>query len=238
MSIVERADSEFYDREASGDAAPQPTIDASKIEVAPPVTFKGILPDLLIHAPLRGNQAWFVYGVQVFLTALLSSGFHMMVAYRIGAFFHRLHLRPLCILIEKFIYHWYNCVFPCSTHIGPGIWVPHPMGIILNSRSRLGANIWLRQFVEIVHVWPQDEGLSGVVGDRAQLNSGAILLRGAVIGHDAIVAARTVVTKFVPPGHLAKGIPARSTPLKPEQLPDRRCRWRRSTESSPHSDSL
>jgi serine O-acetyltransferase len=200
--------------------------DLDAIEISPSVTLSGIFADLLMHAPLRENRSWTVYVLRVVLTALTSSGFHMAFAYRWGAFFHRLRLRPLCFLIEKFIYHWYHCVFPCSARIGPGIWIPHPLGIVLNSRSRLGADVWLRQFAEIVHVWAEDEGKSGIVGDRVQLNSGSILLRGAVIGHDSIVAARAVVTRFIPPGHIARGIPARATPMSPEQFLDRSPRWK------------
>lgn len=196
------------------------------IEIAEPVTLSGIPADLLIHAAPREGRSWAFYVLRVFLTALFSSGFHMVLVYRVGSFMHRLRLHPLCFLVEKFIYHWYHCVFPCSARIGPGVWIPHPLGIVLNSRARLGADVWLRQFSEIVHLWSEDEDKSGIVGDRAQLSSGAILLRGGVVGHDSIVAARAVVTKFIPPGHIAKGIPAEAKPMKPEQFRPKGPRWK------------
>ncbi len=196
-----------------------------EIEIAEPVTFRGILPDLLIHSPPRHGRSWPYYVLRLFTTALISSGFHMMLVYRIGAYLHRLRLLPLSLLAEKIIYHWYHCVIPCSVRMGPGVWVPHPLGIVLNSRARLGAGVWLRQFTEIVHVWEEDKDRSGIVGDRAQLNSGAIILRGGLVGHDSIVAARAVVTKPVPPKNLAKGIPASSSPLRIEQLPEKTPRW-------------
>ncbi len=199
--------------------------DLAGVEIADPVTLSGILADLLIHAPKRDGRSWMYYVLQVILTAMLSSGFHMTLVYRVGAFLHRLGLRPLSILAEKFIYHWYHCVIPCSARIGPGLWIPHPLGIVLNSRTRLGAGVWLRQFTEIVHVWSENKDRSGVVGDRVELNSGAILLRGAVVGHDSIVAARAVVTKFIPPRHIAKGIPAIAIPMKPEHFLDKGPRW-------------
>jgi serine acetyltransferase len=196
------------------------------IEIAAPATLSGILPDLLMHAPRRRSRSWIVYLCQLALTALTSSGFHMMFCHRIGAFCHRYRLSPLCLLVEKFIFHWYYCVIPCSARIGPGIWAPHPLGIVLNSRCRLGANCWLRQFTEIVDIPVQEAGKSGVVGDRVQLNSGAILLRGAVVAHDSIVAARSLVTKFVPTGHVAKGSPAQLSPMRPEQFLDTTPKWR------------
>ncbi|MEN1678338.1 MAG: hypothetical protein AAGJ46_02010 [Planctomycetota bacterium] len=195
------------------------------IEIAEPVTLGGIGADLLIHAPPRYGRSWLRYYVGLAITALTSSGFHMMLAYRIGAWFHRLRLRPLCLLVEKFIFHWYYCVIPCSARIGPGLWVPHPLGIVLNSRARLGAGVYLRQHAEVVHIWEDDMDRSGLVGDRAQLSSGCILLRGAVVGHDCIVAARAVVTKPIPPKHLAIGMPAKASPLTEDKLPDRAPRW-------------
>ncbi|MCC7495768.1 MAG: acyltransferase [Fimbriimonadaceae bacterium] len=52
-----------------------------------------------------------------------------------------------------------------------------------------------------------------VIGDRVWIATGAIVLGGVTIGDGSIVAAGAVVTRDVPPGHLARGIPARSTPL-------------------------
>ena len=195
------------------------------IEIAEPVTISGIWADLLAHTPPRAGRSWSYYVIRLVTTTILSSGFHMMVVFRIGALMHKLRLIPLSIIAEKIIYHLYHCVMPCSARLGPGIWVPHPLGIVLNSRARLGAGVWLRQGAEIVHVWEEDKDKSGLVGDRAQLNSGCILLKGAVVGHDSIVAARALVTKVVPPGHIAVGIPAKFTPLKPDQFPEKGPRW-------------
>lgn len=210
-----------------GDAAGQ-SAEASwldEIEIAEPVTLSGIAADLVIHAPPRYGRSWTRYAVGLVATALLSSGFHMVMAHRFGAFFHRCKLLPLSFLVEKFIFHWYYCVIPSSAKIGPGLWAPHPLGIVLNSRARLGAGVYLRQHAEIVHVWEADEGRSGVVGDRAQLNSGCILVRGAVVGHDSVVAARAVVTKPIPPRHVAMGMPAVARPLPDDKLYDRTPRW-------------
>lgn len=212
---------------ASDDPSPLATGPAwlETMEVAEPVTLAGIPHDLVAHAPPRYGRSWFRYALGLMVTLLCSSGFHMVLAYRLGAFFHRCRLLPLSFLMEKFIFHFYYCVIPSSAKIGPGLWVPHPLGIVLNSRARLGAHVYLRQGAEIVHVWDEDEGKSGIVGDRVQLNSGCILVRGAVVGHDSIVAARAVVTKPVPPRHIAIGMPAVAKPMSEDQLIDRTPRW-------------
>ncbi|MEM9185023.1 MAG: hypothetical protein AAGB00_00835 [Planctomycetota bacterium] len=208
---------------AGSPASPDAWVD--KVEVADPVTLSGLLADLLIAAPPRAGRPWTRYALGLIVTALLSTGFHMVLAYRFGAFFHKYKLLPLSLLAEKFIFHWYHCVIPPSVKIGPGLWAPHPLGIVLNSRARLGSGVYLRQGAEVVHIWDEDVGRSGIVGDRVQLNSGCILIKHGVVGHDAVVAARAVVTKPVPPGHLAVGMPAKVSPLPPDKIGDRQPRW-------------
>jgi serine O-acetyltransferase len=201
----------------SDDATGTPESDA--IRVAPPATLSGILADLLIHTRERKGRPIWRYALELLYTLVLSTGFHMMLVWRLGAFCHKLHLLPLSILAEKIVYHWYHCCIPCSVKIGPGMWVPHPLGIVFASRARLGRGVWIRQNVQIVHVWEGTQGQTGVVGDYAQLHTSAILIKGAVIGHQAVVAAGTLVNRPVPPLHMAMGSPARVKPLRPEQVP-------------------
>jgi acetyltransferase-like isoleucine patch superfamily enzyme len=47
------------------------------------------------------------------------------------------------------------------------------------------------------------------IEDRVWIGARAIVLKGVTIGHDAIVAAGSVVTRDVPPRALAAGVPAR-----------------------------
>jgi len=204
-----------------------------RVQIAEPATLSAVWQDLCVHTPERKGAPLWKHVIRLCITALISSGFHMVLLYRVGAFFHKLHLYPLSLIVEKIIYHWYHCVIPCSARIGPGLWVPHPLGIVLNSRARLGKYVWLRQYAEIVHIWEQDEGRSGIVGDRAHLNSGAILLKGGVVAEDTIIAARAVVTGYIPPRHVAMGIPAKARPMRPEELHEVRTRdpeWSTSSE--------
>jgi serine O-acetyltransferase len=197
-----------------------------EIEIARPATLSGIWADLLIHTPTRRGRSWLLYIGLLIAFALFSSGFHMVALYRVGAFFHKLRLRPVCIVVEKIIYHWYHCLLPCSVKIGKGLWVPHPLNIVLASRARLGRDVWLRQGAQIVHVNPEDEGTTGIVGDRVRLSADALLIKGAIIGEDSIAAARSLIAGPVPPRHLAVGVPATSRPLRPEQILDRPPRYR------------
>lgn len=63
-----------------------------------------------------------------------------------------------------------------------------------------------------------DEGLKPArVLRGASIGANAVILPGVTVGEGALVAAGSVVTKDVPPWHMALGLPARHSPL-PDHL--------------------
>ncbi len=65
-----------------------------------------------------------------------------------------------------------------------------------------------------------------IIEDNVTIGANATILPGVRIGEGSMVAAGSVVTKDVPPWHLAIGVPARIQPL-PEHLkePNRAKKW-------------
>ena len=63
----------------------------------------------------------------------------------------------------------------------------------------------------LCHEFLQNEYRTGevIVGERAMIGAGAIVLPGVRIGADASVAANSLVTEDVPPGMTVAGVPAR-----------------------------
>ncbi|WP_353633951.1 acyltransferase [Halobacterium sp. NMX12-1] len=62
----------------------------------------------------------------------------------------------------------------------------------------------------LCHEFLQDEYRTGevVVGDRAMVGAGAVVLPGVTIGEDAQVAANSLVVEDVPDGETVAGVPA------------------------------
>ena len=85
----------------------------------------------------------------------------------------------------------------------PDVFFPHLVTVREDAIVGYGATILCHEFL-------QDEVRTGevVVGERAMIGAGAIVLPGVEIGPDASVAANSLVTTDVPAGATVAGVPA------------------------------
>jgi acetyltransferase-like isoleucine patch superfamily enzyme len=80
-----------------------------------------------------------------------------------------------------------------------------PELVTLNADAVVGYDATL-----LCHEFLQDEYRTGevVVGERAMVGAGAVVLPGVEVGADARVAANSLVADDVPPGTTVAGVPA------------------------------
>lgn len=162
---------------------------------------------MMFLADLRAKQALYSqYGDTCsLLKAVMSDGTVANALYRLQAALARWHLAPLALLP-----HWLNkvlngCVIGVRAEFGPGFILIHPVGVVINSSTRGGRNVWLESGVVI----GDNRGRSPVLGDDIFVGSGAKIIGGVVLGTGARVGANAVVLKDVAPGSTVVGIPAR-----------------------------
>lgn len=110
----------------------------------------------------------------------------------------------------------FGCFVQGGAVIGPGLKLPHPTGIVLGNGARIGANCVLYHQVTLGGARRGDwqAGRYPQIGDRVTIFAGAKLLGAIWVGDDAVIGANAVVTADVPAKHTAKGIPARSSPIR------------------------
>jgi len=94
--------------------------------------------------------------------------------------------------------------------IGPGLYIAHGFSTILLAR-RIGANCRVHQNVTLG--WNDRNELPSI-GDGVTIYTGAVVLGGVTVGDGAVIGANAVVTKDVPPGTVAVGVPAEIRPLR------------------------
>lgn len=99
---------------------------------------------------------------------------------------------------------------PQRAEIGPGLSLPHPFGIVLGS-ARIGENVTIFQNVTLgARYFEGKYSLSTrpKIEDGVTIGVGAVVIGPVTVGEKATVAPNSTVTRDVPPGATAIGVPA------------------------------
>jgi serine O-acetyltransferase len=106
--------------------------------------------------------------------------------------------------------HWFTslmaqCDIPINARVAGGLLLPHPQGIVVHRDAVIGPNCLIFHQVTI--------GTNGhgvpVIGGHVDIGAGAKIIGPVRIGDHARIGANAVVTRDVPAGAVAVGIPAR-----------------------------
>ena len=100
---------------------------------------------------------------------------------------------------------------PINCHIGGGLLIPHPNGIVIHPDARIGVNCLIFQQVTL----GSSRGTKvPVIGGHVDIGAGAKILGGIQIGNNVKIGANAVVLTDIPAGETAVGVPARVTKIK------------------------
>lgn len=138
-------------------------------------------------------------------------GFHLVLGHRIARRLRavpivgRLAFRVALLALETL----YACEIGAEAELGDGLYMPHPFGIVIGNRARVGAGVTVLQNVTLGRRG-RGEGLHAMprIGDEVLLGAGAVVLGGVTIGRGSTIAANALVLCDVPAGATAIGNPA------------------------------
>lgn len=108
-----------------------------------------------------------------------------------------------------------ECWEDAAIRIGNGTYLNRNTEIVAARSVSIGRDCKIARDVIIMdtdqHALPNGRLVAEpvVIGDRVWIGARAIVLKGVSIGHDAVIGAGSVVTRDVPPGAVAAGVPAR-----------------------------
>lgn len=95
---------------------------------------------------------------------------------------------------------------PLNCHIGGGLLIPHPNGIVIHPAAKIGVNCLIFQQVTLgTQHGPDVPEISGHV----DIGAGAKILGPVRVGAHARIGANAVVLADVPSGAVAGGVPAK-----------------------------
>ena len=148
--------------------------------------------------------------------ALCYPGYHAIVIYRLCHWLWGMNLH----LLARFISHIGKMLTAVEIHPGASIGrrfvIDHGTGVVIGETSIIGNDVTIYHDVTLGGIAPAIESESQVgqkrhptIHDGAIIGSGAAVLGPIIVGEGAKVGANSVVTKPVPAGTTAVGIPAR-----------------------------
>ncbi|MEI7554625.1 DapH/DapD/GlmU-related protein [Candidatus Chlorohelix sp.] len=132
------------------------------------------------------------------------AGLRATLLHRVGYALKRRRVRIIPGIISMMNITLHGFDVPSSVEIGPGLYVPHPVGVVIMARQ-IGANVTLANSITIgMRNTPEFP----LIGDNVFIGAGARILGGIRIGDNAQIGANAVVIKDVPAGAIAVGVPA------------------------------
>ena len=161
----------------------------------------------LIASDIRAKAQW-LYGDssrKSLLKACVTDGTFAMVMYRLMQTSQRCHLVPLAMIFNKLNGFFGRCIIGRGAEFGPGFVLIHSYGVVINSSVKGGRDIRLEHLVTI----GAERDASPVLGDDVFIGAGSKIVGAVTIGSNVKIGANAVVTKDIPDGVTAVGVPAK-----------------------------
>ena len=137
-------------------------------------------------------------------------GLRAALLYRLSHALQRRRVR----LLPQFLYRLnlmaYGLDIPPSVAIGPGLYIPHPVGNVVMA-ERIGSRLTL---VSGVTIGMRTEKGFPIIGDNVYIGAGARVLGRIRIGNNVSIGANAVVLTDVPDNSTAVGVPATVRPAR------------------------
>lgn len=166
-------------------------------------TYRSIKEEL---ASIKERDPAATSGLEV---ALLYSGFHAVLAYRVA---HILHTHGH-VLGARVISQGAKILTGIEIHpgakIGKGLFIDHGSGVVIGETAEIGDNCTLYQGVTLGGTGKDVGKRHPTLGNNVMIGAGAKVLGPFKIGDNSKIAANAVVLSEVPPDSTAVGIPAK-----------------------------
>jgi serine O-acetyltransferase len=137
-------------------------------------------------------------------------GFHALVLHRGSHWLWHRDLRWLARFVSLFSRWLTGIEIHPGAQIGDGVFIDHGMGVVIGETAEVGDGCTIYQGVTLGGTsLTKGAKRHPTLGRNVVVGAGAKILGGFTVGDDAAVGSNAVVTKPVPAGATAVGIPAR-----------------------------
>ncbi|EEZ00649.1 serine acetyltransferase [Vibrio sp. RC586] len=168
-------------------------------------------PWVLIKADLYRHTGRVSVGLVV-KNLLLNAGFAYMFWFRLCRSRNVL-IRTVARLMHRMLSVRYQIQLPKETQVGPGLYLGHATGVIVNSTATIGANCNLSPFTVI----GSNQGKAATIGDQVYIGPHVSIVENITIGDGALIGAGAVVIRDVPANTVVVGNPGRALNTQSDQ---------------------
>jgi serine O-acetyltransferase len=122
--------------------------------------------------------------------------------------------RFTAVFLSRLSHQLTHCTISSSAVIAPGLYLPHPDGVIIGAGAVIGPDCTIQQQVTIGGNFGRavDGRQLPILEAQVAVAAGAVIAGPIRIGRDSIVGANTVVTKDVDPATVVAAALTRSRP--------------------------
>ncbi len=141
--------------------------------------------------------------------ALLYSGYHAVLAYRIAHILHKRGYKVAARMISQTAKFFTGIEIHPGATIGKGLFIDHGTGVVIGETAEIGDNCTLYQGVTLGGTGKDVGKRHPTLGNNVMVGAGAKILGPFKVGDNSKIAANAVVLSEVPSDSTAVGIPAR-----------------------------
>ena len=141
--------------------------------------------------------------------ALLYSGFHAVLAYRVSHALYKKDKHFAARLVSQTARFFTGIEIHPGAKIGKGLFIDHGSGVVIGETAEIGDNCTLYQGVTLGGTGKDVGKRHPTLGNNVMVGSGAKVLGPFTVGDNSKIAANAVVLDAIPENSTAVGIPAR-----------------------------
>lgn len=140
---------------------------------------------------------------------LFHNGFHALVCYRAAHRLWKAERIGLAHLMQSIVSSKYQADIHPACRIGYGCYLRVGAGVVIGETAIVGNDVSILEAVTLGGTGKESGDRHPKIGNGVILQQGGTVLGNIKVGDGAIVGARSIVTKPVPPLGVAQGVPAK-----------------------------
>lgn len=140
---------------------------------------------------------------------LFHNGFHALVCYRVGHRLWQANRVGLAYYMQSTVSRHYSADIHPACVMGYGIYVRVGAGVVIGETAVVGNDVSILEGVTLGGTGKESGDRHPKVAHGVIVQDGGTVLGNILVGEGAVISAKSIVTKEVPPLAIVSGIPAK-----------------------------